>query len=234
MGTVDEVKAHAVAHVFDFLGVEIRLGQYFAGCHAVALAQTTLSGAQTIDGVASVNGNTYLMALQTDKTEVGLWVAAAGAWTRSPVLHFNGLRVVPFAGTQANIIWVLNGPARPADIVFGTSQFSAAVGADVTNVLSASRARARAIYADTTGGPLLVYLPNGQTGTPYEGYEARFLDSAPATSWGGTYALTVDGNVNAAGAQVLINNAAQILLNNGNRTDVTMRHNGASYTVRGL
>lgn len=43
----------------------------------------TLSGTQTLDGVAAVVGNRVLTAGQTDPTENGIWVVAAGAWTRA-------------------------------------------------------------------------------------------------------------------------------------------------------
>jgi hypothetical protein len=43
----------------------------------------TLSGAQTIDGVAVVAGNRVLVKNQTTASENGVYVVAAGAWTRA-------------------------------------------------------------------------------------------------------------------------------------------------------
>lgn len=46
-------------------------------------ANITLSGNQSIDGVLSVTGDRILVWQQTDATENGIYVAAAGAWARA-------------------------------------------------------------------------------------------------------------------------------------------------------
>lgn len=51
-------------------------------CLVVATSNITLSGTQTIDGVGVVATNTVLVTGQTDKSENGVYVVAAGAWTR--------------------------------------------------------------------------------------------------------------------------------------------------------
>ncbi len=43
-----------------------------------------LTGAQTVDGVALVDGDTILLDQQTTTTEDGLWIVRAGAWERHP------------------------------------------------------------------------------------------------------------------------------------------------------
>ena len=45
-------------------------------------ANITLSGEQTIDGVALVGGDRVLVKDQTDKTKNGIYVVASGAWSR--------------------------------------------------------------------------------------------------------------------------------------------------------
>lgn len=50
---------------------------------AVATANITLSGAQTIDGVSVVATDRVLVAGQTDPIENGIYVAASGAWARA-------------------------------------------------------------------------------------------------------------------------------------------------------
>src|SRR5688500_7116538 len=49
---------------------------------ALATTNITLSGTQTIDGVALSAADRVLLTAQTDPAENGLWVVAGGAWTR--------------------------------------------------------------------------------------------------------------------------------------------------------
>lgn len=49
---------------------------------ALGTANVTLSGTQTIDGVALAAGDRVLLKGQTTASQNGLWVVAAGAWTR--------------------------------------------------------------------------------------------------------------------------------------------------------
>ncbi len=50
---------------------------------AATIANITLSGAQTIDGVAVVAGDRVLVKAQTTGSQNGVYVAASGSWTRS-------------------------------------------------------------------------------------------------------------------------------------------------------
>ena len=61
-----------------------------APCRVATTANITLSGEQTIDGVAVVSGDRVLVKDQTNQTENGIWDASTTAWTRSP--DFNGNR----------------------------------------------------------------------------------------------------------------------------------------------
>jgi hypothetical protein len=54
-----------------------------ASCIAATTANITLSGAQTIDGVSVVAGNRVLVKNQTLTQNNGLYLCAAGAWTRT-------------------------------------------------------------------------------------------------------------------------------------------------------
>ncbi|WEM34501.1 hypothetical protein [Xanthomonas phage X1] len=55
----------------------------FAPAKVRTTANITLSGAQTIDGVSVVAGDRVLVAQQTTASQNGVYVVAAGAWTRA-------------------------------------------------------------------------------------------------------------------------------------------------------
>lgn len=52
-------------------------------CRVATTANITLSGTQTIDGVAVIATNRVLVKNQTTASDNGIWVCAAGAWSRS-------------------------------------------------------------------------------------------------------------------------------------------------------
>lgn len=52
-------------------------------CHAATTANITLSGTQTVDGVALVAGNRCLVKNQTAAQDNGIYEVSAGAWTRT-------------------------------------------------------------------------------------------------------------------------------------------------------
>lgn len=54
-----------------------------APCLVISLSNITLSGLQTIDGIALVAGNRVLVDGQTTGSQNGIYVVSAGAWTRS-------------------------------------------------------------------------------------------------------------------------------------------------------
>lgn len=54
-----------------------------ASCVAATTANITLSGTQTVDGIALIAGDRILVKDQTASAENGIYVVAAGAWARS-------------------------------------------------------------------------------------------------------------------------------------------------------
>jgi uncharacterized cupin superfamily protein len=69
-------------------------------CRVATTANITLSGTQTIDGIAVVAGDRVLVKDQTSSIDNGIYVAAASAWTRAK--DFDGSRDV-VSGTQVLI-----------------------------------------------------------------------------------------------------------------------------------
>lgn len=106
----------------------------------VSTTNVSLSGLQTIDGVALTDGDRVLLVDQTNPVENGLWVAHAGAWTR-PVDFASGTQagtayVLILSGTtNAGTSWVSTTPTAIIDtdpIEF--AQFSLAEQTTAANV----------------------------------------------------------------------------------------------------
>ena len=80
---------------------------------AASTANLTLSGAQTIDGVSVVANDRVLVKTQSTASQTGIYVAAAGAWTRATDFDANsellGASVFVSEGTsQGNTVWVMS------------------------------------------------------------------------------------------------------------------------------
>lgn len=99
---------------------------------AVALSNITLSGTQTIDGVALISGDRVLVAGQTTGQDNGIYVVAAGAWTRATDADVSaevtaGLAVFVEEGTvYEDTGWVLttNNPITLGTTALVFSQFT--------------------------------------------------------------------------------------------------------------
>ncbi len=90
---------------------------------AASTADITLSGAQSIDGVAVVAGDRVVVKDQTATAENGIYVAAAGAWSRAADANSEsdllGASVfVQEGASNADTLWVLT---TDAPIVVGTT-----------------------------------------------------------------------------------------------------------------
>lgn len=100
---------------------------------AATTGNITLSGTQTIDGVALIAGNRALVKNQTSNVDNGIYVVAAGAWARSGDADawgelVSGYVFVEQGTTQADTGWLCT--VDPGGIVGGNPvtwvQFSAA------------------------------------------------------------------------------------------------------------
>jgi hypothetical protein len=83
--------------------------------NAATTANITLSGAQTIDTVSVVAGDRVLVKNQTAPAENGIYIAAAGAWSRSPDANIwdelVSALVFVESGAQAGSAWYC--PVQP-------------------------------------------------------------------------------------------------------------------------
>lgn len=105
-----------------------------ASVRAATTANITLSGTQTIDGVAVAAGDRVLVKNQTTASANGIYVAASGAWTRSTDADTNnevnpGMFVFVEEGTaNADSGWVLSndGAVALGTTALAFTQFSGA------------------------------------------------------------------------------------------------------------
>lgn len=77
-------------------------------CLVTTTANITLSGTQTIDGIAVVVGNRVLVKNQTNTPDNGIYVVASGAWTRAPDM-------ATWAQVPSAYTWVETGSGTNAD-----------------------------------------------------------------------------------------------------------------------
>lgn len=92
-------------------------------CKVATTAAITLSGLQTIDGVAVVADDSVLVKNQADGTFNGIYWAATGAWTRRP--DFDGY----FDTRHGTFVWVNQGTTNALTLWrVSTSDISAAQG----------------------------------------------------------------------------------------------------------
>ena len=86
---------------------------------ATTVANITLSGAQSIDGVAVVAGDRVLVKDQSTASANGVYVAAAGAWTRAPDADVG-------AEIEGLAVWVMEGTSN------GDKAFTCTTNAPIT------------------------------------------------------------------------------------------------------
>lgn len=89
-------------------------------------ANITLSGAQTIDGVAAVAGDRVLVKNQTTASENGIYVVATGAWSRATDATQGNLKAgnviaITEGASQADTLWLLS---TDGTITVGTTSIS--------------------------------------------------------------------------------------------------------------
>lgn len=150
---------------------------YKAPCRVATTANITLSGTQTIDGVAVVADDRVLVWNQTDTTENGIYVAASSAWRRSR--DFDSYRDVT-TGTKVSIV---SGSYANREFVC-TSTAPIAVGTD---------AIAFALVLEQNVPGFLNYLPltiTGNTTINNTDHKFRTLSSVPSANTV-TVALTI-------------------------------------------
>jgi len=101
-----------------------------APCTVASTGNLTLSGEQTINGVAVVTGDRVLVKDQTDASENGIYDADTSSWTRA--YDFNG----NFDVTKGTLVYVTQGSSEGKGLWTVTSTAPITIGTDDINFSS--------------------------------------------------------------------------------------------------
>lgn len=103
-----------------------------APVRAASTANLTLSGEQTVDTIALVDGDRVLAKDQTTSADKGIYIVRTGAWARAPDWDGDGdvvtgtLVFVPTGSTNALKLFRIS---TTGDIVIGTTSITFATAA---------------------------------------------------------------------------------------------------------
>ena len=113
-----------------------------APCRAATTGNITLSGEQTVDGIALVENDRCFVRAQTDNKTNGIYDVQEGTWKRSPDFN-NGYEVtygteifVQYGTTLHDKFYIITCTDDP--VVFGTSAITSTVAPSVEEAVAAS------------------------------------------------------------------------------------------------
>lgn len=143
-----------------------------APCKAATTGNITLSGTQTIDGIACVSGDRVLVKDQTDSTQNGIYLVDTGAWVRDADFNDNldlvrGTLVNVIDGAlNANTIWrvATTAPSIGSALTFQQNALSSSNSSSITFTQSGAGAVAQSVQ--TKFRDLYTSKDFGATGSP--------------------------------------------------------------------
>lgn len=176
---------------------------------AATTANITLTGTQTIDGVAVAAGDRVLVKNQTTASANGIYVAASGAWARSSdVITANTFLFVEEGTAAADTSWVVttNGAITAGTTALTWAQFGAAQYYTAGNGLNLA-GNAFSVVADPVAGNPVAVGPSGVrlTTIPISGGGTGATTAAAArTNLGALTKYAADLGALGAGTEVNI------------------------------
>lgn len=207
--------------------VELRpiSAQYKSAVRAATAADISLSGLQTVDGVALAAGDRVLVKAQTTASQNGIYVAAAGAWTRADDADTDakvkaGMLVPVEEGTrQRGTTWALT---APNPIAVGTTaltfeQGGGPEGTRLTAVGITLNEADKVVLVDASAAPVTISLPTAASARNRQ-YTVKKVDSS-------ANAVTVD----PSGAET-IDDAATLVIST-QYTSRTFKSDGTEWWI---
>lgn len=208
-------------------------------------ADITLSGTQTIDGVSAIAGDRVLVKNQSTGSENGIYVVAAGSWSRatdadSDAEVTSGMFTFVEEGTaNADSGWVLstNNPITVGTTALTFSQFSGAGQITAGDGLSKT---GNTLNVGGTADRITVNADTVDIASTYVGQNTiTTLGTITTGTWNGTDIAVADGGTGASTAQAARVNlgataelASAVLpqklafsIGDGSNTSYTITHN---------
>lgn len=158
-----------------------------APCRAATTANITLSGEQTIDGVAIVENDRVLVKNQSTASENGIYSCSTGPWTRTRDFDgsydvVSGTRIYVTSGTVSTGIEYVVATSDPITIdstsITFTSIGAATVAAAAAAAASASAASTSASSASTSASSASTSASSASTSASAAAASAASIDAA--------------------------------------------------------
>lgn len=210
-----------------------------APCRAATTAAITLSGEQTIDGVAIVSGDRVLVKNQSSGVDNGIYIASTGAWSRA--LDFNGVR----DARNGTLVYVTNGTlggdkiyitsgADPITVGFTSLSFSVLDLSDAVYTLTAG--------AGLTGGGTLDQDRSVALAAIADDRVMANISGSSAAPSAATLSDVIDACIGSTRGQILYRGASawqalaagtagHVLTSNGAGADPSWQATGAAVSI---
>jgi len=208
-----------------------------ASCVAATTVNITLSGTQTIDGVALIAGDRCLVKDQTAPAENGIYLVASGAWTRTTDMDVwaevpGAFTFIEQGTTQADTGWVCTSNAGGT---IGTTAINFVQFAGVGSYTAGTGLTLTGTQFSLTS-PVAVSLGGTGSTTAFTQYGVAYGStvSAMATTAAGTSTQVLHGNASGAPTWSAVSLTADItgtmpIANGGTNSTATATAGGAAY-----